>query len=71
MFGWGDIPQPKVRGVKIKSNPMHPFSSALPLLYVPARVTHGALVAHRHLFVPPCCMTSQYHRTFVPLSVSL
>ena len=25
--------------VKIKSNPMHPLSSALPLPYVPARVT--------------------------------
>ena len=35
------------------------------------RVTCGALVAHRHSFVPPCCRTSQYHRNFVPLSVSL
>ena len=33
---------------KIKSNPMHPLSGALPLPYVPARVTRGALVAHRH-----------------------
>ena len=56
---------------KIKSNPMHPLSSALPLPYVPARVTRGALVAHRHSFVPPRCRTSQYRRTFVPLSVSL
>ena len=31
---------------KIKSNPMHPLSGALPLPYVPARVTLGALVAH-------------------------
>ena len=31
---------------KIKSNPMHPLSGALPLPYVPARVTRGALVAH-------------------------
>ena len=30
-----------------------------------------ALVAHRHSFVPPCCRTSQYHRSVVPLSVSL
>ena len=30
---------------KIKSNPMHPLSGALPLPYVPARVTRGALVA--------------------------
>ena len=56
---------------KIKSNPMHPLSGALPLSYVPARVTRGALVAHRHSFAPPRCKTSQYIRTFVPLSVSL
>ena len=31
---------------KIKSNPMHPLSGALPLPYVLARVTRGALVAH-------------------------
>ena len=53
---------------KIKSNPMHPLSGALPLPYVPARVTPGALVAHRHSFSPPHCRTSQYRRTFVPLS---
>ena len=56
---------------KIKSNPMHPLSSALPLPYVPVCVTHGALVAHRHSFVNLHCRTSQYHRTFVPISVSL
>ena len=56
---------------KIKSNPMHPLSRALPLPCVPARVTRGALVAHRHSFAPPRCRTSQYRRTFVPLSVSL
>ena len=56
---------------KIKSNPMYPLSGALLLLYVPARVTDGALVAHRHSFAPPRCRTSQYRRTFVPLSVSL
>ena len=56
---------------KIKSNPMHPLSGALPLPYVSARVTRGALVAHRHSFAPPRCITSQYPRTFVPLSVSL
>ena len=33
---------------KIKSNPMHPLSGAFPLPYVSARVTRGALVAHRH-----------------------
>ena len=31
---------------KIKSNPMHPLSCALPLPYVPSRVTRGALDAH-------------------------
>ena len=31
---------------KIKSNPMHPLSSALPLSCVPARVTRSALVVH-------------------------
>ena len=56
---------------KIKSNPMHPLSGALPLPDVPARVTRGALVAHRHSFTPPRCRTSQYRRTIVPLSVSL
>ena len=50
---------------------MHPLSSALPFPYVPARVTRGALVAHRHSFAPARCMTSQYRRTFVPLSLSL
>ena len=38
---------------KIKSNPMHLLSGALPLPYVPACVTHGAFVAHRHSFTPP------------------
>ena len=56
---------------KIKSNPMHPLSGALPLSYVPARATRGALVAHRHSFASPRCRTSQYRRSFVPLSVSL
>ena len=55
---------------KIKSNPMQPLSGALPVPYVPARVTLFALVAHRHSFAPPRCRTSQYRRTFVPLSVS-
>ena len=42
---------------KIKSNPMHPLSGALPLPYVPARVARGVLIAHRHSFAPPCCRT--------------
>ena len=56
---------------KIKSNRMHPLSGAMPLPYVPARVTRGALVAHRYSFAPPRCRTSQYRRSFEPLSVSL
>ena len=56
---------------KIRCNPMHPLSGALPLPHVPARVTRGALVAHRHSFAPPRCRTSQYRRSFVPLTVSL
>ena len=50
---------------KIKCNQMHPLNDALPGLYVPVRVTRGALVTS------PRCRTSPYHRTFVSLSVSL
>ena len=32
---------------KIKSNPMHPLSGALPLPYLSARVTRGAFVTYR------------------------
>ena len=57
---------------KIKSNQMHPLSGALLLPYVPARVTRGALVAHRHSFVPPRCRTSKYSQKLcAPLCVSL
>ena len=56
---------------KIKSNPMHPLFGAMPLPYVPARVTRGALVTKRHSFAPPRCRTSHHHRTFVLLSLSL
>ena len=47
------------------------MSGALTLLYVLARVTPGALVAHRHSFAPHRCRTSQYRKIFVPISVSL
>ena len=50
---------------------MHHSSGALPLPYVPARVTHRALIPHRHSFAPPRCRSSQCRRSFVPLSVSL
>ena len=51
---------------KIKSDLMHPLSGASPLLYVPASVTHGALVAHRHSFASHLCSTSQYLGTVCP-----
>ena len=41
------------------------------VLYVLVRVTRGALVAYRYTYAPPRCRTSQYSRTFIPLSVSL
>ena len=50
---------------------MHPLSGALPLQYVPSRVTRGAMVAHRHSCAPSRCRTSHYRRTFVSLSASL
>ena len=56
---------------KIRCNPMHPLYGALPVPYVPVRVTRGAVVAHRYTYAPPRCRTSQYRRTFIPLSVSL
>ena len=55
----------------IKNNPIHQLSGALRLPYMPALVTRDALVAHRYSSAPPRGRTSQYRRTFVPLSVSL
>ena len=54
----------------IRCNPLHPLYGALPVLYVPVRVTFSALVAHQYAYAPPCCKTSQYHRNFSLLSVS-
>ena len=56
---------------EIRCNPIHPLNDALPGPYAPVRVTRGALVTHRYIYVPPRCKTSQYRRTFVPLSLSL
>ena len=56
---------------KIRCNPVHPLSGALPGPYVPVRVTRGALVTHRYTDAPPRCRTSQYSRTLIPLSVSI
>ena len=56
---------------KIRCNPVHPLNGALPGPYVPARVTRGALIAHRYTYAPPRGRTLQYSRTFIPFSVSL
>ena len=56
---------------KIGCNLVHPLNGALPGLYVPVRVTRGALVTHRYTYAPPRCRTLQYSRTFIPFSVSL
>ena len=56
---------------KIRCNPMHPLCGALPVPYVPVRVTRGTLIAHRYTYAAPSCRTSQYRMTFILLSVSL
>ena len=56
---------------KIRCNPMHPLNDALPGLYVPVRVTRGALVAHWYTYAPPRSRTSQCRKTFIHLVVSL
>ena len=56
---------------KIRCNLMNPHYGALPVAYVPVWVTRGALVAHRYTYAPSRCRTSQYLRTFIPLSISL
>ena len=56
---------------KIRCNPVHLLNGALPGHYVPVRVTRGALVALRYTYAAPRCRTTQYSRTFIPLSVSL
>ena len=56
---------------KIRCNPMHRLNDALPGPYVPVLVTRGIPMRHRYTYAPPRCRTTQYRRTFVPLSVSL
>ena len=56
---------------KIRCNPMYPLCGALLVQYVPVLVTRGAVIAHRFTYAPPRCRTSQYHRIFIILSVSL
>ena len=50
---------------------MHPLYGDSPWTYVPVRVTLGDVVAHRYTYSIPRCRFSQYHRTFIPLSVSM
>ena len=50
---------------------MHPLCGALPVPYVPVLVTRDAVIAHRFTYAPSRCRTSQYRRTFIPLTVSL
>ena len=50
---------------------MHPLCGALPVPYVPVRVTRGPVIAQRFTYAPPRNRSSQYRRTFIPLSLSL
>ena len=56
---------------KIRCNPVHPLCGAPLAPNVPVWVTRGTLVAHRCIHVPRRCRTSQYLKTFKPISVSL
>ena len=56
---------------KIRCNPFHPLHGALPVPYVPVRVTRDDVIAHRYTYALPCCRTSQYSKTFISLPVSL
>ena len=53
---------------KIGCNSMHPLYGALS---EPVRVTRSAVLTHRYTYEPARCRTSQYSKTFIPLSVSL
>ena len=35
---------------KMRCNPIHPLYGALPVSYVPVRVTRGAMIAHRYTY---------------------
>ena len=56
---------------KIRCYQMHPLYGVIPVPYLPVRVTRCTVIAHRYTYAPPRCRTSQYRRTFIPLSVSL
>ena len=57
---------------------MHPLPVPYVGAYAPSSCTVCAgagytrrLIAHRYTYAPPRCRTSQYRRTFIPMSVSL
>ena len=56
---------------KIRCNPLHPLYGALPVSYVPVRVTRDAVIAHRCTYAPPRCRPSQYSITFILFSISV
>ena len=54
---------------KIRCNPMHPLYGALLVPYVRVRVTRDAGRTSVYTYPHPRCRTSQYRRTFIPVSV--
>ena len=56
---------------KMRCNPMHLLNGGLTGLYMPVQVTCAALVIQQYTYAPPHCRTSQYSRTFIPVTVSL
>ena len=50
---------------------MQPLHYALLVPYVPVWVTRMLWLQHRFTYEPPRCRTSQYHKIFISLSVSL
>ena len=56
---------------KIRCNAKLPLYGALPVPFMPVRITRGALVAHRYTYALSRCRTSQHRNTCIPLSVSL
>ena len=55
----------------IRFNPKHSPYGALPVPYMPVRVTCFAVVAHRYTDAPLRCRISQYIRTFILLSSTI
>ena len=67
-----DLWQYYIYCIRMGWNQMHPHHGALPGSYVTVRVTNRSLVVHHYNCTPPPrCRTSQYRKTFNPLSVSM